>query len=300
MPELKAIVPWRDPSFFNVIKGRKEAMDFAKEHNIPVKATVDKPWSSDENLMHISFEAGILEDPAMRPPKDMFELTTDPVDAPNTPEQIEIEFEKGEPIRLNGKTYGPAMMLKTLNEIAGKHGIGRVDMVESRYVGMKSRGVYETPGATVLLAAHRDIEALTLDGSLINLKDTLMPRFAQLVYSGYWFTHEMECLRAFLDKTQEFVTGKVRLELYKGNVYYIGRESEFSLYDKLIVSMDDDLGAYNQTDATGFIKLHSLPIKSTCQTIKKDQRLIHMYFQDVILNLQSFWAKNGCIVFLAL
>ncbi|MEF3254272.1 MAG: argininosuccinate synthase [Deferribacterales bacterium] len=269
MPELKAIVPWRDPSFFNVIKGRKEAMEFAKEHGIPVKATVDQPWSSDENLMHISFEAGILEDPAMRPPKEMFELTVDPKDAPDDAEIIEIEFEKGEPVRLNGQSYGPADMLKQLNTIAGKHGIGRVDMVESRYVGMKSRGVYETPGGTVLMAAHRDLEALTLDGSLINLKDTLMPRFAQLVYAGYWFTHEMDCLRTFVEKTQEFVDGKVRLELYKGNVTCIGRESEYSLYDKLVVSMDDDLGAYNQTDATGFIKLHSLPVRAHAKRLNK-------------------------------
>ncbi|MGB9731250.1 MULTISPECIES: argininosuccinate synthase [Calditerrivibrio] len=268
-PELKAIVPWRDPEFFNVIKGRKEAMDFAREHGIPIKATADKPWSSDENLMHISFEAGILEDPAMRPPKDMFELTTDPVDATNEPEQIEIEFEKGVPVKVNGKAYSPAELLKVVNALGSKHGIGRVDMVESRYVGMKSRGVYETPGATILMAAHRDLEGLTLDGSLINLKDTLMPRFSQLVYAGYWFTHEMECLRTFLEKTQEFVTGKVRLELYKGNVYYIGRESEYSLYDKLVVSMDDDLGAYNQTDATGFIKLHALPIKAHAKRLAK-------------------------------
>lgn len=261
-PELKAIVPWREPDFFNVIKGRKEAMEFAAKYNIPVKATVDKPWSSDENIMHISFEAGILEDPAQRPPKDMFELTVAPEDASDTPETVDIEFEKGEPIAVNGEKLSPASLLKKLNEIGGRNAIGRVDIVESRYVGMKSRGVYETPGATILMAAHRDLEGLTLDGSLINLKDTLMPRFAHLVYGGYWYSTEMDCLKAFLDKSQEYVTGKVKVELYKGNITIVSRESKYSLYDKLVVSMDDDLGAYNQTDATGFIKLHSLPLKA--------------------------------------
>lgn len=268
-PELKAIVPWRDPEFFNVIKGRKEAMEFAAKYNIPVKATADKPWSSDENLMHISFEAGILEDPAQRPPKDMFELTVDPVDALNVPESVEIEFVKGEPVAINGEKLSPANLLKRLNEIGGRNAIGRVDMVESRYVGMKSRGVYETPGATILMAAHRDLEGLTLDGSLINLKDMLMPRFAHLVYAGYWYTPEMDCLRAFLEKSQEFVTGKVKLELYKGNITVVSRESEYTLYDKLVVSMDDDLGAYNQTDATGFIKLHSLPLRANAKRMKR-------------------------------
>lgn len=261
-PELKAIVPWREPEFFNVIKGRKEAMEFAAKYNIPVKATVDKPWSSDENIMHISFEAGILEDPAQRPPKDMFELTVAPEDASDTPETVDIEFEKGEPIAVNGEKLSPASLLKKLNEIGGRNAIGRVDIVESRYVGMKSRGVYETPGATILMSAHRDLEGLTLDGSLINLKDTLMPRFAHLVYGGYWYSTEMDCLKAFLDKSQEYVTGKVKVELYKGNITIVSRESKYSLYDKLVVSMDDDLGAYNQTDATGFIKLHSLPLKA--------------------------------------
>jgi len=268
-PELKAIVPWRDPEFFNVIKGRKEAMEFAAKYNIPVKATVDKPWSSDENLMHISFEAGILEDPAQRPPKDMFELTVAPEDAPDTPETVEIEFVKGEPVAVNGEKLSPANLLKKLNEIGGRNAVGRVDMVESRYVGMKSRGVYETPGATILMAAHRDLEGLTLDGSLINLKDTLMPRFAHLVYAGYWYCAEMDCLRAFLEKSQEFVTGKVMLELYKGNITVVSRESAYTLYDKLVVSMDDDLGAYNQTDATGFIKLHSLPLRANAKRMKK-------------------------------
>lgn len=268
-PDLKTIVPWRIPEFFNVIKGRKEAMDFAKEHGIPVKATKDQPWSSDDNLLHISFEAGILEDPAMRPPKEMFEYTTDPKDAPNDAEIIELEFVKGEAVKLNGKALSPAAMLTELNTIGGKHGVGRVDMVESRYVGMKSRGVYETPGGTILYAAHRDLEALTLDGGVINLKETLMPRFASLVYNGYWYCPEMDALKALLDNTQEYVTGKVKLELYKGNITCIGRESEYSLYDMKVVSMEDDEGAYDQTDAEGFIKLHALPLRTHAKRAKK-------------------------------
>ncbi|WP_277656791.1 argininosuccinate synthase [Seleniivibrio woodruffii] len=268
-PELKTIVPWRMPEFFNVIKGRKEAMDFAKEHGIPVKATAEQPWSSDDNLLHISFEAGILEDPALRPPAEMFEYTTDPKKAPDEAEIIELKFEKGVAVKLNGKKYSPAELLKELNKIGGKHGIGRIDMVESRYVGMKSRGVYETPGGTILYAAHRDLEALTLDGATINLKETLMPRFATLVYNGYWYSPEMDCLRALLEESQKFVTGKVRLELYKGNITCIGRESKYSLYNKLVVSMEDDEGAYNQTDAVGFIKLHALPLKAHAARAKK-------------------------------
>lgn len=268
-PDLKTIVPWRMPEFFNVIKGRKEAMDFAKEHGIPVKATAEQPWSSDDNLLHISFEAGILEDPAMRPPAEMFEYTTDPKKAPDEAEIIELKFEKGVAVKLNGKKYSPAELLKELNKIGGKHGIGRIDMVESRYVGMKSRGVYETPGGTILYAAHRDLEALTLDGATINLKETLMPRFATLVYNGYWYSPEMDCLRALLEESQKFVTGKVRLELYKGNITCIGRESKYSLYNKLVVSMEDDEGAYNQTDAVGFIKLHALPLKAHAARAKK-------------------------------
>ena len=268
-PELKAIVPWRIPEFYNVIKGRKEAMDFAKEHGIPVKATASKPWSSDENVMHISFEAGILEDPAATPPADMFEYTVSPKNAPDKATVVEVEFERGMPVKLNGKALSPYEMLKEANRLGAENGIGRVDMVESRYVGMKSRGVYETPGATILMAAHRDIEGLTLDGSVINLKDTLMPRFAALVYNGYWYSEEMNCLRALLEESQKYVSGKVRLELYKGNITYIGRESSNSLYDMQTVSMDDDHGAYNQSDATGFIKLHSLPLRANAKREKK-------------------------------
>ena len=268
-PDLKVIAPWRMPEFFNVIKGRAEAMEYAKEHGIPVKATASKPWSSDENVMHISFEAGILEDPAATPPDDMFEYTVSPKNAPDKATVIEIEFEKGVAVKLNGKALSPYEMLKEMNRLGAENGIGRVDMVESRYVGMKSRGVYETPGATILMAAHRDLEGLTLDGSVINLKETLMPRFATLVYNGYWYCAEMDCLRALLEKSQEFVTGKVKLELYKGNITCLGRESDYSLYNMMVVSMDDDKGAYNQSDATGFIKLHSLPLTANARRGQK-------------------------------
>ena len=260
-PHLKVIAPWRIPEFFNEIRGRKEAIDFAKKYNIPVKATIDAPWSSDENLMHISYEAGILEDPMLKPPKEMFTYTTDPVDAVDKVEALEIEFLEGEPIKLNGKSLSPASMLKELNEIGGRNGVGRVDMVESRYVGMKSRGVYETPGGSILMAAHRDLEGLTLEGGLIKLKDSLMPTFASLVYNGYWYSSEMRSLLAFVKESQRFVTGVVKMELYKGNITIVGRDSKYSLYDPMIASMEYDKGAYDQTDATGFIRLHSIPLK---------------------------------------
>ena len=267
-PALKTIVPWRIPEFFEKIKGRKEAMDFAEEHGIPVKATVSQPWSSDDNLLHISFEAGILEDPNVRPPKDMFEYSVDPKDAPEEAEVIELEFDKGEAVKLNGEALSPANMLRKLNEIGGKHGVGRVDMVESRYVGMKSRGVYETPGGSILYAAHRDLEALTLDGGTINLKESLMPRFATMTYNGYWYCPEMEAMLALLDNTQQYVNGTVKLELYKGNITCIGRASAYSLYDEQIASMEDDDGAYDQTDAAGFIKLHALPLRAHANRMK--------------------------------
>ncbi len=268
-PKLKVIAPWRMPEFFEVIKGRQEAIDFAKQHKIPIKATKSKPWSSDENSLHISFEAGILEDPNITPPDNMFEYTLSPKKAKSKPDVITLSFEKGIAVKLNNKKMSPSEILVALNKLGHDHGIGRIDMVESRYVGMKSRGVYETPGGTILMNAHRDMESITLDGSVINLKETLMPRFATLVYNGYWYSEEMDCLNALLEKSQEFVTGEVRLELYRGNVTPIGRTSEYSLYNMQQVSMDDDQGAYNQADATGFIRLHSLPLIATASRRKK-------------------------------
>jgi len=261
-PDVKVIVPWREPAFYQKIRGRSDAIAYCQEHKIPVKATASQPWSNDENLMHLSFEAGILEDPALRPPQDMFELTTDPKQAPDAPTPLELEFEQGVPVRLDGRTLGPAAMLARLNELGGRNGIGRIDMVESRYVGMKSRGVYETPGATILLEAHRDLEGLTLDRGVINLKETLMPRFAKLVYDGYWFSPEMDVLRVALTESQRFCTGTVGVELYKGNITITGRRSPVSLYDPRIATMDESERGYDPRDATGFIRLQALPLRA--------------------------------------
>jgi argininosuccinate synthase len=259
-PELKVIAPWRISEFYEEIKGRAEAIAFAKKYKIPVKATVQKPWSSDENALHISFEAGILEDPNHPAPADMFEYSVSPQNAPDESTELEITFENGIPVALDGKRLSPAALLAELNRIGGDNGVGRVDIVESRYLGMKSRGVYETPGGAVLIAAHRDIEGLTLDGNIIQLKDTLMPRFAQLVYNGYWFSAEMSCILAFLAESQKYVSGKIRLSLYKGNITILGRSSEYSLYDYRVASMDDDHGAYDPSHAGGFIRLHAMPL----------------------------------------
>ncbi len=268
-PNLKVIAPWRDRSFTSVIKGRTEAIAYAKEHGIPVKATVKKPWSSDENLLHISFEAGMLEDPNARPLADMFELNVDPLKAPAKPEQVAIDFEQGVPVGLDGKKMAPVKLLETLNRLGGKHGVGRVDMVESRYVGMKSRGVYETPGGTILLAAHRDLEGMTMDREVMSLRDSLVPRMAGLIYNGYWFSDEMAVLKAMVEESQRYVTGKISVELYKGNITIVGRTSPASLYDPMVASMDDDRGAYDQTLATGFVHLHGLPLRAQARRAAK-------------------------------
>ncbi len=271
-PDLKIIAPWRMEKFNSVIKGRTEAIAYAKKHKIPIKATTKKPWSSDENVLHISFEAGMLEDPTAKPLESMFELSKSPFDAPAKPEKIKIRFEKGIPVAINGKKMKPLALLEKLNKIGGKHGIGRIDIVESRFVGMKSRGVYETPGGTILMDAHRDIEGLTMDRDLIQLKEMLMPRFSTMAYNGLWFCREMEAMMAFIKESQRYVTGTVTMELYKGNVIVIGRESEYSLYDPMIASMEDDEGAYDQSDATGFIRLHALPLKANARRIKKKRK----------------------------
>ncbi|MCC8108094.1 MAG: argininosuccinate synthase [Planctomycetes bacterium] len=271
-PEMKVIAPWRDPEFSSVIKGRAEAIAYAKKYNIPVKATKSKPWSSDENLLHISFEAGMLEDPEAKPRADMFELTVDPMKAPNKAEKVRVDFEKGYPVALNGKKLSPAKLLELANKIAGRNGVGRVDMVESRYVGMKSRGVYETPGGTLLMTAHRDLEGITVDRDVMNLRDSLIPRMAGLIYNGYWFSDEMNALFALVEESQKYVSGRVDLELYKGNVTVVGRSSPNSLYDPLIASMDDDGGAYDQTLATGFINLHGLPLRAQARRAAKARK----------------------------
>jgi argininosuccinate synthase len=261
-PDIKIITPWREPAFYQRIRGRSDAIAYCREHNIPIKATAEQPWSNDENLMHLSFEAGILEDPALRPPDNMFEITVSPKAAPDKPTPLSIEFESGVPVRLDGEAFGPAAMLARLNEIGGQNAIGRVDIVESRHVGMKSRGVYETPGATILMAAHRDLEGLTLDRGVINLKDTLMPRFAKLVYDGFWYSPEMEILLAALKASQRDVTGRVGIELYKGNITITGRTSPLSLYDPKIATMDESEGPYDPRDASGFIRLLALPLRA--------------------------------------
>ena len=260
-PDIRVIAPWKIPEFYQNYPGRSELLDYAKKFGIPVKATKESPWSSDENLMHISFESGMLEDPWQAPMQEMFELSKSPQQAPADPQEIIIEFKNGSPNAIDGKKYSPAKLLRQLNEVGGKNGIGRVDMVESRFVGMKNRGVYETPGGTILHIAHRAIESITLNRGVINLKDSLMPRFAQLTYDGFWFSPEMEILLDMVKKTQEPVNGTVRLELYKGNCTVTGRKSPNSLYVEDMATMEADHGSYDPKDAVGFIKLHALPLR---------------------------------------
>jgi len=255
-PDIKVIAPWREWDF----KSRTDLIDYAKEHGIEIPVTKDKPYSSDRNLLHISFEGGILEDPWDAPPEDMFVMSVSPEKAPDKPTVLEIEFKEGNPVALDGKKLTPANLLQKLNEVAGANGVGRVDMVENRFVGMKSRGVYETPGGTVLFVAHRALESITLDREVMHLKDELMPKFAENVYYGFWFSPEMEIMRKTIHETQKNVTGNVRLKLYKGNCIVLGRESSLSLYDPDIATFEKD-EVYNQKDAEGFIKLQALRLK---------------------------------------
>jgi len=259
-PDIEVVAPWRDPRFFHKFPGRAELIQYAEANGIPVKATRSKPWSSDENMMHISFESGILEDPWTKPPADMFELSRSPREAPDKTTKLIIEFEDGRPGKINGEALSPACLLSRLNELGGENGVGRVDMVESRFVGMKSRGVYETPGGTILHIAHRAMESITLDRDVIHLKDSLMPRFARLVYNGFWFSPEARILRSMIAETQQGVSGEVRLELYKGNCMVTGRRSPLSLYDEDIASMEKDSGRYDPSSATGFIQINALPL----------------------------------------
>jgi argininosuccinate synthase len=255
-PNIKVIAPWREWEF----KGRSDLIAYAKEHDIPVTATHEKPYSTDRNLMHISFEGGVLEDPWREPPADMFQLTRSPEDAKSEAEYVEISFEKGEPVAVNGQKLKPVALLETLNQLAGAHGIGRVDLVENRFVGMKSRGVYETPGVTILQAAHRALESITLDREVVHLRDSLGVRFAECIYYGFWFAPEFELLRKMVDETQTNVIGDVRLKLYRGNTTVVGRRSPKSLYDENIATFEADT-VYNQRDAEGFIKLNALRLR---------------------------------------
>lgn len=265
-PDLQVISPWRMDVFRNQFPGRKEMLAYCQEESIPVEASAKKPYSMDRNLLHISYEAGILEDPWFDPTvgdnKDMFKLTEDPADAPDEAEYVELEFKQGDCVAVNGNALDATGVMKTLNALAGKHGIGRVDLVENRFVGMKSRGVYETPGGTILLHARKQVESLTLDRDLEHLRDGLIPKYAELVYNGFWYAPEREALQAFFDKSQETVTGTVRLKLYKGNVITVGRKSPLSLYDENIASMEGVESDYNPDDATGFIHLQGLRLKA--------------------------------------
>ena len=260
-PDIKIIAPWKVPEFYQRYPGRAQLIEYAQQNGIPVKATTEQPWSTDENLMHISFESGMLEDPWQEPREEMFELSQSPKDAPDQEQTLTIDFEEGAPRTLDGQVYEPVDLLTKLNEIGGRNGIGRVDLVESRFVGMKSRGVYETPGGTILNIAHRAMESLTLDRGLINLKDSLMPRFSQLVYNGFWFSPEMEILLEMGRSTQKRVSGTVRLKLYRGNCMVTGRKSDNSLYDEDIATMEADEGNYDPRDSNGFIRLNALPLR---------------------------------------
>jgi argininosuccinate synthase len=256
-PDVKVIAPWRHWEF----KGRADLIAYCAEKGIPVTATAEKPYSTDRNLMHISYEGGILEDPWAAPPEDIFLLTKSPENAGDKAEEIILTFEKGEPVAINGETYGAVDLLSTLNFIGGEHGIGRVDLVENRFVGMKSRGVYETPGVTILQTAHRALESITMDREVGRLRDSLSTKFAESIYYGFWFAPEFEILRSMIDDTQKTVSGDVRLKLYKGNVTVTGRRSPYSLYKERIVTFEDDAGAYDQHDAEGFIKLQALRLR---------------------------------------
>jgi argininosuccinate synthase len=257
-PELTVIAPWRDSAW--TFQGRSDMLAYANQHRIPVAATAEKLYSTDRNLLHVSYETGILEDPWRAPYDDMFQLTTAPERAPDTPEDVEIEVERGTPVAVNGERLGPAALLQRLNALAGRHGIGRVDVVENRYVGMKSRGVYETPGGTVLRAAINAVEQLTMDREVMHLRDTLVPRYAEMIYYGYWFAPEREMLQAALDEASRPVTGRARLRLYRGSVRVTGRKAPRSLYDPRIASFEE-AGGYRQDDATGFIRLNALRLR---------------------------------------
>ena len=260
-PDIKVIAPWKTKKFYEAYPGRIELLEYAQKYNSPVKATTKEPWSSDENLMHISFEAGMLEDPWTRPLKDMYELTVSPQEAPDSVRELMIDFEDGVPIRIDGESFELAPLIRKLNKIAGENGIGRLDIVESRFVGMKSRGVYETPGGTLLMAAHRAIESITLTSDVIDLKETLMPRFSRLIYNGYWYSPQMKLLLNLVSESQVGVTGTVRMELYKGNINITGRKSPVSLYDADIASMEKDQGNYDVEDSKGFIRINALPLR---------------------------------------
>jgi len=258
-PEIKVIAPWREWD----LTSRTRLLEFAEKNQIPVAKDKrgDAPFSVDANLLHTSSEGKVLEDPSQEAPDYVYQRTVAPEDAPNTPEMVDIGFERGDAVSINGEMMSPATIMTKLNELGGKHGVGRLDLVENRFVGMKSRGIYETPGGTILLEAHRGIEQITLDSGAGHLKDSIMPKYAELIYNGFWFSPEREMLQALIDKSQEHVSGTVRVKLYKGSASTVARWSENSLYSEAHVSFEEDAGAYDQTDAQGFIQLNALRLK---------------------------------------
>ena len=266
-PDIKVIAPWREWD----LTSRTKLIEWAEAHQVPVPRDKrgEAPFSTDANMLHTSSEGKVLEDPWEEVPDYVYSRTVNPEDAPDTPEYITIDFEQGDGTALNGVAMSPASLLTALNELGRKHGIGRLDLVENRFVGMKSRGMYETPGGTILLVAHRAIESITLDRGAAHLKDELMPKYAEMIYNGFWFTPEREMLQAAIDKSQELVTGRVRLKLYRGNVWVTGRESQYSLYDQELVTFEEGAVAYDHRDAEGFIRLNALRLRTLGQRKKK-------------------------------
>ncbi|MEA3054160.1 MAG: argininosuccinate synthase [Sphingomonadales bacterium] len=266
-PDIRVIAPWREWDFAS----REQLIDFAEKHQIPISKDKrgESPFSIDANLLHSSSEGKVLEDPSVEAPEYVHQRTVSPEDAPNRPTVIEIGFERGDPVSIDGEALSPAGLLTRLNQLGHDNGIGRLDLVENRFVGMKSRGVYETPGGTILLAAHRGIESITLDGGAGHLKDEIMPRYASLIYNGFWFSPEREMLQALIDRSQEFVTGTVRVKLYKGNATVTGRESPLALYDQDLVTFEEGSSSYSQRDAAGFIRLNALRLRIAANRARK-------------------------------
>jgi argininosuccinate synthase len=269
-PGIKIIAPWREWDF----KGRDDLLEFARNHQIPIAKDKEgeAPFSVDANLLHSSSEGKVLEDPAKEAPSIVYQRTISPMEAPDTPTEIKIGFAKGDAVSLNGEALSPATILTRLNALGRDNGIGRLDLVENRFVGMKSRGVYETPGGSILLVAHRAIESITLDRGAAHLKDELMPKYAELIYNGFWFSPEREMLQALIDRSQEHVEGEVTLKLYKGNAIVTGRSSPKSLYSSTLVTFEDDKGAYDQKDAQGFIKLNALRLRTLAQRKRQTEK----------------------------
>ncbi len=260
MPGIHIIAPWREQRFRDQFAGRKDMIAYCKKHKIPVEATAKKPYSMDRNLLHISYEGGILEDPWKEPPSDMFKLSVAPEKAPARPQYVEVEFRKGDAVAVNGKKMSPLQVMQRLNKLAGKHGVGRVDIVENRFVGMKSRGVYETPAGTILHRAREAVEQLTMDREVLHMRNSLIPQYAKLVYNGFWFAPEREMLQSAMDEAAKTVNGTARLKLYRGSCTVVGRKAPKSLYDADLSSFEGS-GGYNQDDASGFIKLNALRLR---------------------------------------